>query len=90
MTSGKMYVVVSYPADWYFEDNSTKIDSWISRYMRLYKIEETGSGMGFGYRDVDGEAPSKEIAKAFKEDISNYYRIKVKLYDCNDEFLEID
>ena len=78
-------VIVEYPADWYFDQNNYHIDRWIERYMKDYDIEETGSGMGMGVRDVSGQTFDLSAARAFKKDISCYPNIAVSIYEAEEE-----
>jgi hypothetical protein len=64
-------IYVSYPADLYFEE-VYGVDEWIKNLFKGYGISRDGSGMGLGFRDIDGATDDLEAARACVEELSQY------------------
>lgn len=74
---------VSYPAAWYY-DSVLPVDGWFEQEMLYFEGLNTGSGLGFGRRDLTYEFPSRAQAQEAERyfsafpDIETYGVHKIK------------
>lgn len=86
--SDKRYVVVTDTTGEMPHSNFEKVDTfdmWVESLFKQMRICETGSGYGFGGRDITGIAPTEEMALCAKEYFNLFHKVKCELFDLVDE-----
>lgn len=76
----KLYsIVVDYPLDWYF-DNDSEADKFIRNTFRYFGIKDSGSGAGFGRRDISARISDFSKYVAVKRYLELFPDINVNRY----------